>query len=97
MKNLGTIFNNEEVMELCKKNMDFAFNLVKENSTNSNTIIKERVNEYFDIVNKNMELISENYEKALTKNEEIAQLYKENIEKTSEIAKKMTEKLRNRK
>ena len=97
MKNFETIFNNEEVMELCKKNMDFALNLVKDNSKNTNTIIKERVNEYFDIVNKNMELISDNYEKALAKNEEIADLYKENIEKTTQIAKEMTEKIRNRK
>jgi len=97
MRNFETIFNNEEVMGLCKKNMDFAFNLVKDNSKNTNETIKERVNEYFDIVNKNMELISDNCEKALAKNEEIADLYKENIEKTTRIAKEMTEKTGNRK
>ena len=97
MKKMTEMFENEELVEMVKKNWDFTVDLFKTNMKRTEDFAKENMNEYFKAVNKNLEFLSKNYETFTNDNTEIADLYKENWEKAYDISKTMVEKLRNKK
>ncbi len=95
MKRFEEIFRNDEMVELMKKNVEFTMNMLKDNAKENQNLMTDGLNRYFDMVNTNLEMLSDNYDKAVAQGTEIADLYRENIEKTEKIAKDLTEKIRN--
>ena len=93
MENMTNFFMNEEFIEMTKKNIDFTMDLFKTNMKQGQDFMKESVNEYFTNLNKNLEYLEKNYEKALTQNDDIVKVYRENVEKIYDTAKRLHEKM----
>ncbi|MDD5090009.1 MAG: phasin family protein [Candidatus Wallbacteria bacterium] len=93
MQNFNEIFFNKGFEDITKKNMEFTKKLFQTNSGAGQEIVKQKVNEYFQFVNTNLEFLSSCYDKSVATNCEMVELYRENTKKIYEISKEMMDKV----